>query len=233
MHYEPNATLNALRPEAGGAPVVVAQLGQTLDGRIATVTGASKYISGREALKHLHRLRASVDAVVVGVGTVVADDPQLTVRLVDGPNPARIIIDPNGRTPGTARMLGDGAGPVLALIGPDAAAPAGVQSSRLPLDAQGGFSPEAIVAALAARGMRRILVEGGADTLGRFLDAGRIDVLHLLVAPMILGSGKPGLSLRPIAKIADALRPRTEVHLFDDGDVLFTCDMRPMLEAAE
>ncbi|PIY73695.1 MAG: deaminase, partial [Rhodobacterales bacterium CG_4_10_14_0_8_um_filter_70_9] len=82
MQYEPDATLIALRPVKGQAPVVVAQLGQTLDGRIATVSGASKYISGREALKHLHRLRASVDAVLVGVGTVVADDPQLTVRLV-------------------------------------------------------------------------------------------------------------------------------------------------------
>ena len=233
MQYEPDATLIALRPVKGQAPVVVAQLGQTLDGRIATVSGASKYISGREALKHLHRLRASVDAVLVGVGTVVADDPQLTVRLVEGASPARAIIDPTGRTPASSRMLRDGAGPVLALIGPEAPAPQGAEALRLPLDADGGFSPHAIVAALAARGLRRILVEGGADTLGRFLDAGRIDVLHLLVAPMILGSGKHGLSLRPISRIADALRPRTEVHLFDDGDVLFTCDMRPMLEAAE
>jgi riboflavin biosynthesis pyrimidine reductase len=78
-----------------------------------------------------------------------------------------------------------------------------------------------------------MLVEGGAETLGRFLDAGRIDLLHLLVAPMILGSGKPGIRLRPVERLADALRPRTEGHVLADGDVLFACDLRPLMEAAE
>jgi riboflavin biosynthesis pyrimidine reductase len=83
-----------------------------------------------------------------------------------------------------------------------------------------------VVAALAARGLGRILLEGGAATLGRFLDAGRVDLLHLLVAPIILGSGKPGLELRPVERLDQALRPATEVHLFEDGDVLFTCQLR-------
>ncbi|MFN3616295.1 MAG: dihydrofolate reductase family protein [Rubrimonas sp.] len=96
----------------------------------------------------------------------------------------------------------------------------------------------ATVTARAARGLQRILLEGGAETLGRFLDAGRVDLLHLLVAPMILGSGKPGIALRPVAALSEALRPRTRVHVFSDGDVLFTCDLRdaaaqPMLQAAE
>lgn len=228
--YDP-ATPTA--PGDAASPVVIAQLGQTLDGRIATVTGASKYISGREALKHLHRLRASVDAVVVGVGTVAADDPQLTVRLVEGRDPLRVVIDPRGRMPAAARLLHDGRGRALVICGEGAAPPASADVLRLPLDKDGGFSPERVVAALAARGCRRILVEGGAETLGRFLDAGRVDVLHLLVAPMILGSGKAGLSLRPISRLSEALRPRTEVHRFEDGDVLFTCDLRPTLEAAE
>jgi riboflavin-specific deaminase-like protein len=231
MKYQPSLALAALRP--GPAPVVVAQVGQTLDGRIATVTGASKYISGREALTHLHRLRAAVDAVVVGVGTVAADDPLLTVRLCEGRNPVRVIIDPSGRTPPGARMLSDGAGPVLVITKPGATAPEGVETLVLPPGPEGGLSPDAIVAALAARGLRRILVEGGAETIGRFLDAGRIDQLHVLVAPMIIGSGKSGFSLRPIDQLRDALRPRTEVHVFDDGDVLFTCDMNARLAAAE
>ncbi len=227
----PHPSLAPLR--AGDGPVVVAQIGQTLDGRIATVTGASQYISGREALKHLHRLRAAVDAVVVGVGTAIADDPQLTVRHVAGPNPTRVVIDPKGRLPSNLRMLGDGAGPVMALSAPDAPPRADLETLRLAPGPDGAFAPVAIVDALAARGFRRILVEGGADTLARFLDAGRVDLLHVLVAPMILGSGKPGIRLRPVERLADALRPRTEVHVLADGDVLFACDLRPIMEAAE
>ena len=86
--------------------VVVAQCGQSIDARIATASGHSHYINGAEGLAHLHRLRALVDAVVVGVGTALADDPQLTVRRVAGPNPARVVIDPNGRLPPTARAAG-------------------------------------------------------------------------------------------------------------------------------
>ncbi|TVQ56207.1 MAG: RibD family protein [Rhodobacteraceae bacterium] len=218
-------------PRAG--TVVVAQLGQTLDGRIATVSGESRYISGREALAHLHRLRASVDAVVVGVGTVTADDPQLTVRFAEGANPVRVILDPNGRSPATARLLNDGAAPVLAVIGDGAEPPRGAEALRLSTDATGRFRPGLVVAALERRGLRRILIEGGAATLGMFLEAGAIDLLHLLVAPMILGSGKPGISLPPVDRLDHALRPQTDVHVFDDGDVLFTCDLRRRLEAAE
>ena len=89
----------------GDQPFVVAQLGQSLDGRIATVTGESRYINGAAALDHLHRLRAAVDAVVVGAGTIIADDPQLTVRRVAGRNPARVVIDPTGRTGNQGKWL--------------------------------------------------------------------------------------------------------------------------------
>src|SRR3954469_23811598 len=85
--------------------VVVGQIGQSIDGRIATVTGHSKYINGPAGLAHLHRLRALVDAVLVGIGTAVADDPQLTVRRIAGPNPARIVLDPRGRLSPSARVL--------------------------------------------------------------------------------------------------------------------------------
>src|SRR3954470_23897897 len=85
--------------------VVVAQIGQSLDGRVATETGHSHYINGPAGLAHLHRLRALVDAVVIGVGTALADDPQLTVRRVRGPQPARVVIDAGGRLPSGAKLL--------------------------------------------------------------------------------------------------------------------------------
>src|SRR3954454_19347186 len=95
--------LSHIRDAPIDRPFVVAQLGQSLDGRIATSTGASRSINGTCALDHLHRLRAHVDAVIVGVGTVIADNPMLTVRRVPGPNPARVFIDPHGRLPETAQ----------------------------------------------------------------------------------------------------------------------------------
>ncbi|SDW42261.1 riboflavin-specific deaminase C-terminal domain-containing protein [Albimonas donghaensis] len=226
MNYAPAEALLPLMPEAGETrSVVVAQLGQTLDGRIATVTGASKYINGYQALDHLHRLRAHVDAVLVGVSTVVADDPRLTVRRVDGKHPARVVIDPNGRLPADWGGLSDGAAPVYVITRPDLTPPP--PAIAVPLEPEaGGFAPDAIVAALHALGLRRILVEGGADTLARFLDAGAVDLLHVLVAPMILGSGKEGFRLAPVDSLDEALRPVTRVHAFEDGDVLFTCDLR-------
>lgn len=215
-----------LPPLAIEGPLVVAQLGQSLDGRIATTTGASKYISGFEALKHLHRLRAEVDAVLIGVGTLIADDPALTVRHVAGRHPTRVVIDPQGRAPADSQIMTDGAAPVVCVVAPGAPVPEGARRVELQPDASGRIAPAAIIVALRAQGFARILVEGGADTLASFIDAGAVDLLHVLVAPIILGSGKAGFSLAPIDTLEEAIRPRTAVHLFNDGDVLFTCDMR-------
>lgn len=207
-------------------PYVIAQLGQSLDGRIATATGESRWINRSAALDHLHRLRAHVDAVVVGVGTVVEDDPELTVRRVKGRNPARVVIDPNGRMPRAARCLADNGVQRIVITSCERVA-APVQAERLCIPKHGTVvDPHAIVAKLAEMGFRKILIEGGATTISRFIDAGAIDRLHLLVAPMILGSGVSGLNLRPIACLTDAHRPATSVHVLDDGDVLFDCDMR-------
>ena len=200
---------------------VVAQLGQSLDGRIATLGGQSRYINGPAALDHLHALRAHVDAVIVGVGTILADDPLLTVRRCAGRSPVRVIIDPRGRMPAGARCLRDD-GIITLVVRPQA----GPNSLALPVDAGGHIAPRAIVAALVARGLRRILVEGGASTLSAFIDAGCIDRLHLLVAPMIIGSGMPGLTLAPVKSLGQALRPQTIVYPLPGGDVLFDCDLR-------
>lgn len=216
----------ALLPVATEPTIVIAQIGQSLDGRTATVTGASHYINGEAALDHLHRLRALVDAVVVGVGTVCADDCQLNVRRVDGPSPARVVIDPRGRIPVEARALADDGARRLVVRAegaPHCDAP-GVETIHLP--APGGrIAPEGVVAALARRGLRRVLVEGGAHTVSAFMAAGSIDRLHVMVAPLLVGSGREGLALAPIDRLEFALRPQATVHALG-SDVLFDCDMR-------
>ncbi len=230
MEYDPETALMRLRRHSGDGSFVIGQLGQSLDGRIATPTGASKYINGHEALCHLHRIRAEVDAVIIGIGTAIADDPQLTTRHVEGPNPVRVVIDPNARLPGALAMLHDNAAPVLVITRPGRTVPAGAEALELECDG-GSFPPETMIRALAARGLRRLLVEGGAETLARFLNASAIDELHLMVAPIVLGSGKTGLNLKPISELDEAMCPLVRTMRFKDGDMLCMCDM-PMSNAA-
>src|SRR4029079_1253846 len=125
-------TLRPARPAAGC--MTVGQIGQSLDGRIATLSGHSRYINGSQGLCHLHRLRALVDAVVVGAGTVRADDPQLTVRHVAGPNPVRVVIDPRGTLPVTARAFAsDGIRRIVITRQPPCAClAAGIETIALP-----------------------------------------------------------------------------------------------------
>lgn len=210
-----------IRARAQGSTHVVAQLGLSLDGRIATETGDSRYINGSDALCHLHRLRALVDAVVVGAGTVRADDPQLSVRLCPGRSPARVVIDPNGTIPASARVwAADGARRLV--FGGAAHLPEGVE--RLP--AAGDIPVGEIRDRLARAGLRRLLVEGGADTLSRFLAAGAVDSLHLLYGRVIIGSGKIGINLPAMGALANAPRPATRTAIFPDGDMLVACDFR-------
>src|SRR5579862_5434605 len=140
--------------------LVVGQIGQSLDGRAATTTGHSHYINGAEGLDHLHRLRALLDAVVVGVGTALADDPLLTVRRVAGPHPARVIIDPKGRLPASARAYRDDGVRRMVITAERAGAqpPTGIEHVALPAE-RGHLDPCAILQSLAARGLRRILIE--------------------------------------------------------------------------
>jgi riboflavin biosynthesis pyrimidine reductase len=142
-----------LRAASKDRPFVVAQIGQSLDGRIATVSGESRDISGPAALDHLHRLRAHVDAVVVGAGTVVADDPQLNVRRIAGRNPARVAIDPSGRLSDSGKWLNDDGARRILISAAPAAASTSVERIELP-SRNGRIAPQAIVAALFARGLR-------------------------------------------------------------------------------
>ena len=232
-----NAMLNSdadpirpIREARRDRPFVVAQLGQSLDGRIATLAGESRWINKDAALDHVHRIRATVDAVVVGVGTVVADDPLLNVRRVEGRNPVRVVIDPTGRMPANARCLAaeDGVRRIVVRAQRTQHSqnlPSGVEIIRVEPEGR-RMAPKAIVAALWEAGLKSFLIEGGAQTVSGFLEAGAIDRLHVMVAPVILGAGKPGLTLPPIARLSEALRPRAGIHVLADGDVLFDCDMR-------
>lgn len=199
--------------------LVFAQVGQSLDGRIATVTGASHYINGEAGLDHLHRLRAVADIVIVGAGTVHADNPKLTVRRVVGSNPDRAIIDPRRRLPQGKALFSDPSASTYRLV-------AGAAQSESELQAapdSAAITPGSIVECLKHKGYRRIFVEGGSQTVSSFLQAGCLDHLHLIVAPMIIGSGIPALQLPEIDELDGALRPKT--HAYNLGsDYLF--DMR-------
>nr|WP_297460231.1 RibD family protein [uncultured Halomonas sp.] len=216
--------LDCLLPLVARAePLAIAQLGQSLDGRIATVTGASHYVNGIESRVHLHRLRALVDAVLVGASTVAADDPRLSVRLVAGRHPLRVILDPRGRLPAERHVFQSAEAPTLHLVGEGAPSngPVGAHVERIamPLGDGGidaGIEPRAILELLAVRGLERVLIEGGGLTVSRFLEAGVLHRLHLLVAPLLIGSGRPGLSLTPIDTLDRALRP--EARTFTCGD---------------
>ncbi|MEQ8604712.1 MAG: RibD family protein [Marivibrio sp.] len=243
--FDPNAAetaeswraLLAGRAESATAPMralygpllapafAIGQLGQSLDGHIATDSGASHYVTGPESLVNLHRLRALADAVLVGWRTAAADDPQLTVRNVDGPNPRRVVLDRDGRLPGALRLFTGPAPGALRVTGPGAPALARVESVVLPLDPDGRIAPAAILEALAARGLRRVLVEGGGSLVSAFVAAGALDRLHVAVAPLITGKGRPGLALPGVADLRGALRPPARTYAMG-ADVLFDLDLR-------
>ena len=204
--------------------VVIGQIGQSIDGRLATTTGKSHCINGRAGLVHLHRLRAVVDAVVIGISTVCADDPQLTVRHVRGANPVRVVLDPHGRLSSNARILAPNARRII--VTSEEQPPCNLQDVdilRLPAT-RGCIAPSAILGELAQLGLRRILVEGGADTISRFLQAGCLDRLHVIVAPLILGAGRPSFAFGAIDRLEEALRPPTCVYRLGE-DILFDFDL--------
>jgi len=220
-------SLTIIRDAPSDRPFVVAQLGQSLDGRIATTSGESRWINGDPALDHVHGLRASVDAVLIGVGTAIADDPLLTVRRVAGSNPARVIIDPNNRLPPHARCLMDGDGVRRIVIRSDKYVSNSDDYETLCVPAiSGHLCPNDIIKGLFERGLRRILVEGGSQTISAFIDVDAVDRLHILMAPVIIGSGKSGLTLAPIAALSEAHRPATTSYGFGNGEILFDCDLR-------
>jgi riboflavin-specific deaminase-like protein len=202
-----------------------AHLAQSLDGRIATAGGMSRWLSGAEDLLHTHRMRALCDAVLVGSQTVLHDDPQLTVRRCTGTSPVRVVVDLERRLDATQRVFRDGAAPTLLLVAEDRAGegPDPGLAELVPIARIGGqFDPHEIRRVLVRRGLGRLFVEGGGTTVSRFLAAGALDRLQITIAPVILGSGRPGLVLPEISDLADGLRPRTRRFDFGD-DTLIEC----------
>ena len=200
-------------PSAADGSFVLGRLAQSLDGRIATASGASQWISGPEDIVHTHRLRALFDAVVIGAGTVRADDPQLTTREVEGTSPVRVVLDTDRRLDDRYRVFRDGPETLL-LCAADAPGGDRVGTAavlRVPR-AREGLDIAGVLAALARRGLRRVFVEGGGITVSRFLAAGALDRLHVTIAPLLLGSGVPAFTLAEVATPREGLRFAWSVH---------------------
>jgi 3,4-dihydroxy 2-butanone 4-phosphate synthase/GTP cyclohydrolase II len=167
---------------------------QSLDGSIALDPGRPFRLSGPEALRMTHALRASHDAILVGIGTVLADDPQLTVRLVDGRSPLPVVVDSHLRTPAEARLFGGNGGRPAWI-----ATTSGTDQSRRVLEARGArvlrVAPWAngwvdlplLMRQLAEHGVRRVMVEGGAKIITSFLRSRLVDYAVVSVSPRLLG----------------------------------------------
>ena len=203
-------------------PIVIAQIGQSLDGRIATASGHSHYINGPESLDHLHRLRAIADAVIVGANTAVLDNPRLTTRRVSGPNPVRVVIDPKRRVPAEHALLSEPDAETFLVTNRDISGLPPHCFAIAPADDAEQVSPDRLLEQLRNRDLRTILIEGGGNTISRFLSAGLIDRLHIAVAPMLIGSGRPGLELPEIETLADARRFEARTYKLGQ-DTLFDC----------
>jgi riboflavin-specific deaminase-like protein len=213
-------------------PFTIAHLGQSLDGHIATATGDSYYVTGPANVEHLHRLRALCAAVVVGAGTVARDDPRLTVRHVEGAHPVRVVLDPAAKLPAERRVFTDRAAPTLVVHadGVRAARPGCAEILSVPCEG-GRLELTALLERLHERGLKSVLVEGGGATVSHFLAAGLLDRLHIAIAPLLTGSGRPGLTLPARDRIAECLRPAHRVFAMG-SDILFDCDLRAGAAAA-
>jgi diaminohydroxyphosphoribosylaminopyrimidine deaminase/5-amino-6-(5-phosphoribosylamino)uracil reductase len=207
--------------------MITLKLATSLDGRIATAAGESRWITGPQSREQVHRLRAAHDAVVVGIETALADDPELTVRLAgwNGRQPARVVLDSRQRlTPEcklvkTAREVPTY---VIATAEPDPAlVEAGVRVLTVPALGEDRPDLKTVVRALAAEGLRDLFVEGGGQVAGSFLRCGLVDALEWFRAPILLGGeGRPGIGALAVAALAEAPHFR-RVEVSQLGDDLW------------
>ncbi|MDI6871852.1 MAG: bifunctional diaminohydroxyphosphoribosylaminopyrimidine deaminase/5-amino-6-(5-phosphoribosylamino)uracil reductase RibD [Bacillota bacterium] len=199
-----------------GMPFVILKFAMTLDGKIATVTGDSKWVTGEEARRYVHRLRSRVDAVMVGIGTVLSDDPLLTPRLTDyAPTRLlRVIVDSRARTPLTARVLSAGLEPPLIAVTAETPADrterlrqTGARVAVLPQDAQGRVDLAALFSHLGRQGITSVLLEGGGEIAASALQARLVDKVLCFVAPKIAGGDGPSpVRGRGVSLMSEAVR---------------------------
>lgn len=207
-------------------PQVTLAYAQTLDGYIAASDGSSRWISGQASLMHTHTLRANHDAIMVGVGTVVADNPRLNVRLVQGRDPVRVIIDGHLRIPDDSAVLRSDVAPGTWIIcGPDADVMRRSALSQrgavvLPVGADpfmGGVHLTQALQVLYQRGIRSVMLEGGSRLITSMLRTRLVDRVAITIAPKILGVGISAIGTLGITSMADALTlTNIQTHRLDD-----------------
>ena len=204
---------------------VTLKLATSLDGRIATAAGQSKWITGEPAREAVHRLRSEHDAVLVGVETALADDPELTVRLVpgfNGPQPARVVLDSRQRLGSDCKLVATAREIPTYLVATEEPDPRLVDAGVRVLHVRkvGEDRPElkTVVETLAAEGLHRLFVEGGGQVAASFLRCGLVDAIEWFRAPIIIGGeGRPGVGALAVAGLADAPHfRRTEVREIGD-----------------
>lgn len=211
-----------------GMPFVTLKSAMTMEGKTATGSGDSRWITNEKSRRYVHKLRAGADAVMVGIGTVLADDPQLTARIPGGRDPLRVVVDSNLRTPATARMLTQqsDAATLIATVSRDEKRMAGLRSAGAEIlhcaNRGGRVDLRDLLKRLGARGVQAVLIEGGSELAGEALRAGVIDKFLFFYAPKLLG-GKEGYGLfggPSVGRMTEAFRLRTDTVRRFGGDIM-------------
>jgi len=216
-------------------PKITIKFAQTLDGKIAAKDGSSRWISGPIARRFAHRLRTKHDAVLVGIGTVLSDNPLLTTRLIKGKNPVRIVIDKNLRIPLCSDILKNQKKVHTVIFAASGVAKRKAESLRLkgaeviflPLSGRGHIDLARIIRILYSKNIRSLLVEGGSRTIGGFIKAGLVDKLVAIIAPKILGDGIGPVSGMRINNINSALKMVPERIKRAGDDIIYYARLKP------
>lgn len=201
-------------PEGAKLPFVTVKIAQSLDGRIATATGSSQWISGPEARSFAHKLRSEHQAILVGIGTVLADDPLLTARLAEGRNPLRIVVDSRLRIPLKSKVLAEGAAVHTLIVTSESADAAraseiqklGAEVWRCALQKDGsGIDLRNLLAELSRRNIKSVLVEGGKGIVTSLLKSRLVDRIVAIIAPKIIGQGVDAIGDLGVTNLDNAI----------------------------